>query len=162
MKEEVKPFKIRVTPEQSEIVQKELFGRGYSWYMIISKEISNQKEPFLFFEDFLTCSNNENRFNDRRLQEITFNEFKQLYMKEEKTFPRKMLVWDDHESNSKELLVLGIFPERITSLKVICIDTAYMFAKELPEVNPKKQELINKANELKAKADELLKSAEEL
>lgn len=46
----MKDFKIRVTPEQSRIVQKEMFRRGYKWFFGASI-VLNVYKPILYFKD---------------------------------------------------------------------------------------------------------------
>lgn len=41
-------FKIKVNPEQSRIVQEEMFKRGYEW-SINKKAIANTLQPHLYF-----------------------------------------------------------------------------------------------------------------
>ena len=73
-------FKIKVTTEQSEVIQKLLFLTGYKW-IDNSKEVLFTEVPYLFFDDdkyinqVLTKSNSENRFNEVNHDEITFDEF---------------------------------------------------------------------------------------
>ena len=44
--------------------------------------------------------------------------------KQEKTFPRRMLVWDDYESNSSNMLVLQDLGDRVI-YRYICLDSNY-------------------------------------
>ena len=73
-------FKIKVTPEQSEILQKLLFIAGYKW-CDGTTDVLYTEVPYLFFDDdnhinqVLRKSNSENRFNEINHDEITFEEF---------------------------------------------------------------------------------------
>ena len=56
--------------------------------------------------------------------------------KEELTFPREMLVWDDDEEEEGKELVYGIFPDRCSDFKVIGTHEAWKNAKEIPAKEP--------------------------
>jgi len=44
--------KMEVTPQQSEILQKELFKMGYSWYINpMPFEIQQKNKPYIFWEE---------------------------------------------------------------------------------------------------------------
>ena len=76
----MKDFKIKVTPEQSEVLQKLLFIAGYTW-ADDTTEIISTISPYLFFDNddhinqVLRKSNTVNRFNEINYDEITFDEF---------------------------------------------------------------------------------------
>jgi len=92
------------------------------------------------------------------------------------TFPRKMLVWDYHEKNAIEKIVirdLGVkVKNRYIAVNTFNVEdyeegnkfsvTTWNYAKELSKINSKKQELLNKADELIQNAKELKEQAEEL
>ena len=86
----------------------------------------------------------KNRFSNYSIEYVNTNNAETITLPEEKTFPRKMLVWDDDEKGKKFSV------------------SFWRYAKELPEVNTKKQELLSKADELIQKANELKQQAEEL
>ena len=74
-------FKIKVTTEQSEVIQKLLFLAGYTWRND-SKVVFFTEDPYLFFDDdnnhiiqVLTYSKNECTFINNPNPEITFEEF---------------------------------------------------------------------------------------
>ena len=73
-------FKIKVTPKESEVIQKLLFLAGYTWGDD-STEIMPTISPYLFFDNdnhnyqVLTKTNSENRFNEINHYEITFEQF---------------------------------------------------------------------------------------
>jgi hypothetical protein len=98
------------------------------------------------------------------------------FLNENKTFPRKMLVWDYDGEEKLERIVLAELPgnpiyryitalvwheERFNSGKEYYI-SQYKYAEELPEENPQKQVLLDKADELIRKAEELKKEANKL
>ena len=68
-------FKIKVTPEESEVVQKLLFLAGYSWFSG-DKIIKFTDRKYLFFDcgDITTISLYTNYIQDNNT-EITFEEF---------------------------------------------------------------------------------------
>jgi peptidoglycan hydrolase CwlO-like protein len=79
-KGEIPKFKIQVTPEQSEYVQKWIMANKGTWYSG-NKKIKNTKQRYLFTRydnrDVLThCSNYKATFNDDNSPEITFDQFK--------------------------------------------------------------------------------------
>ena len=97
-----KPFKIKVTPEQSIIVQEYIFKHNYAW-ADKSAEVLNTTSPFLFFTDFtiekyttsyhvnipeykidycLTLSYDINYFNSTSIPELKFNKLLQIIRKE--------------------------------------------------------------------------------
>ena len=80
---------MRVTPEESEFVQRRLFELGYAWRWPLSKTVQYTGEPYLFFALSERCHNisyetseGEVFFNDEPREEITFSEFKSLYCDE--------------------------------------------------------------------------------
>ena len=81
---EIQNFKIRVTPEQSRIVQQTLFNNGYKKYY--GDEIYIPKEPKTFIylnKDLNFTANNydENYFTYNYLPKLTFQEFFDRYVK---------------------------------------------------------------------------------
>ena len=74
-------FKIKVTPEQSRIVQEEMFKREYSWY-IGRKGVVHTKSPYLYFENYnITHGLFHDIFVGDELPELTFEEFEAKYLK---------------------------------------------------------------------------------
>jgi len=43
--------KMEVTPQQSEILQKELFKMGYAWAFIEEPELDHVDKPFIYWEN---------------------------------------------------------------------------------------------------------------
>lgn len=80
---EIKPFKMRVTPEQSRIVQQTLFNNNHTW-LSGDTTIKNLSSPHLYFyEDILRQTENfqEDFFVTHELPELTFQEFFDKYVK---------------------------------------------------------------------------------
>lgn len=80
---EIKPFKMRVTPEQSRIVQQTLFNNNHTWFSG-DTTIKNLSSPHLYFyEDILRQTENfqEDFFVTHELPELTFQEFFDKYVK---------------------------------------------------------------------------------
>ena len=82
---EISDFKMVVTPEQSRIVQEFLFKNGYGWPLggYVAK---NTDKPVLCFDEELMWSESIDTFGE--YNEITFEQFKELYMKEEDFFDK--------------------------------------------------------------------------
>lgn len=82
---EISNFKMAVTPEQSRIVQEFLFKNGCRW-ADGSNKIACTKAPYLKLDStsalgLYYCILEED-FRNFQMQELTFEEFKQKYMKE--------------------------------------------------------------------------------
>ena len=80
---EIKPFKMRVTPEQSRIVQQTLFNNNHTWFSG-DTTIENLSSPHLYFyEDILRQTEDfqESFFIEHELPELTFQEFFDRYVK---------------------------------------------------------------------------------
>ncbi|MGD9679446.1 MAG: hypothetical protein AB7V16_13985, partial [Vulcanibacillus sp.] len=80
---EIKPFKMKVTPEQSRIVQQTLFSNNYTWFSG-DTTIKNLSSPYLYFyEDTLRQTEDfqESFFIEHELPELTFQEFFDRYVK---------------------------------------------------------------------------------
>ena len=80
---EIKPFKMKVTPEQSRIVQQTLFNNNHTWFSG-DTTIENLSSPHLYFyEDILRQTENfqEDFFVTHELPELTFQEFFDRYVK---------------------------------------------------------------------------------
>lgn len=88
-------------------------------------------------------------FNFHSLKDVNEYNAEIITLPEEKTFPRKMLVWDNDEGDAVERIVLWINPFGKGICPFICVDscseinfnkgeeyftTQWMHAKELPEV----------------------------
>ncbi|MBP6538747.1 MAG: hypothetical protein KA234_00320 [Saprospiraceae bacterium] len=68
-------FKIKVTPEQSEALQKHLFSSGVSWASG-HKEVRYITSPFLFVsENTLLCANTSEFFTNGTSPEIIFSDY---------------------------------------------------------------------------------------
>ena len=79
----LEPFKIRVTPEESRVVQEVLFENGYEWGLN-GRNVVNTEQPFLLIDmdDDLICymkDGCDNQFCNLREPEITFSQFKSIY-----------------------------------------------------------------------------------
>ena len=70
-------FKIKVNPEQSEVIQKLLFIAGYSWSGFYNLHTVQFKYSRYLFLDYgrLCQSNDENTYVTANNIEITFDEF---------------------------------------------------------------------------------------
>lgn len=80
---EIKPFKMRVTPEQSRIVQQTLFSNNYTWFSG-DTDIKHISSPHLYFyEDTLRQTEDFQKsfFIEHELPELTFQEFFDRYVK---------------------------------------------------------------------------------
>ena len=81
---EIQNFKMRVTPEQSRIVQQTLFNNGYGWHSG-SKTIQTENSPYLFFDEDFSLGHTDDGtdvfFSNHRLPELTFQEFFDRYVK---------------------------------------------------------------------------------
>ena len=70
-----KTFKMKVTPEQSEVVQKHLFSKGVAWASG-HKEVRYITNPFLFVsENTLLCATTLDFFTDYVSPEIRFSDY---------------------------------------------------------------------------------------
>lgn len=76
---EISNFKMAVTPEQSRIVQEFLFKNGYGW-IFGGREAKYTDKPVLCFDKLLVWSESIDTVGE--YDEITFEQFKELYMKE--------------------------------------------------------------------------------
>lgn len=78
----IQEFKMKVTPEQSEQVQKILFDNGCSWASG-DTSIINTESPFIFFWGYewqnLSKSDNIDTFNSSESKELSFKKFMNLY-----------------------------------------------------------------------------------
>jgi hypothetical protein len=118
---------------------------------------------------------------DGRANNFTLDVVKKLHaeiitLPEEKTFPRKMLVWNGNENNAFETYVFIELSNkadfRYIGVSQFDIEEYeqgenyniqfWNHAKELPEVNTKKQELLNKADELRNKLNEIEEQIKDL
>lgn len=80
---EIQNFKMRVTPEQSRIVQQMLFNNGCQWESG-SKKVINTDKPFLYLEDESIQFDQTYSgafYNNYNLPELTFQEFFDRYVK---------------------------------------------------------------------------------
>jgi hypothetical protein len=90
---QIEPFKIRVTPEESKVVQEVLFKNGYTWctgyknistftlswlylYFKYDKYDKYSENPVLFW------GGDSNSYVEYDIPELTFQQFKEKYMKE--------------------------------------------------------------------------------
>jgi len=82
----IKNFKMRVTPEQSEQVQRILFDNGYRWISNCTGEPNYLTAEFIWLENkVITCNyGDENYFTSDKTPELTFYQFMGLYGKEGK------------------------------------------------------------------------------
>ena len=111
------PFKMKVTPEQSTVIQATLFSYNYKW-ITGDQTISCLNSTELYFENTLThTKRNIIYFNQKDLPELTFEEFKKLYIKEPmetKTFsiqiPEGFEI--DKENSTFEKIVFKELPKK--------------------------------------------------
>lgn len=76
----MRQWKMKVTPEQSEAVQKKVFTDGGEW-KINGKEVSNIDSVYLFFDGkLLTYSKTKETFEEKERPEITYEEFMEVVM----------------------------------------------------------------------------------
>ena len=75
----ISDFKMVVTPEQSRIVQEFLFKNGYGWASV-GYGAMNTNKAVLYFDGELMWSESIDTFGEDI--EITFEQFKEKYMKE--------------------------------------------------------------------------------
>ncbi len=133
---------------------------GHIYYGVINGEFDNYT---------LNCIENRNA-------SPYVSKVKIIELPEEKTFPRKMLVWDYSEL-PRETIVLWENPFGKPEYKYVCVRPGFInafenneeyeveifhHAKEIDDTYTKKQELLDKANELIQKAEELKLKAKEL
>lgn len=84
----IQPFKMKVNPEQSRTVQEVLFANGYKWAGYEDTTIRSLHKPCLNLAKWqseevrLYCPN----FNLVPEPELTFEQFKQMYMNDTRTF----------------------------------------------------------------------------
>lgn len=76
---EIQNFKMKVTPEQSRIVQQTLFNNRYKWQDGSTKVVLEQK-TVLVLENCIKWTNEES-FEGKDLPELTFQEFFDRYVK---------------------------------------------------------------------------------
>ena len=67
---EIQNFKMRVTPEQSRIVQQTLFNNGYKW-KDSSTKVALEQKTVLCLENCIKWTDEE-RFEGKYLPELTF------------------------------------------------------------------------------------------
>ena len=116
-------------------------------------------------------------FNNYDVSVVKANDVEIIELPKEKTFPREMLVWDGFEDDAIKAIVLCKLDfKNIINPYIVVMNhheenykngdtfewTYYKNAKELPEVNEEKEELLKKADELIQKANELKAAAEKL
>ncbi len=97
---QIEPFKMKVTPEESKIVQEVLFKNGYTW-RTYKTSILDKASPHLFFKKnyylqskklVLSWGDSIHTFAECSCPELTFQQFKEKYMKEEFVLPEKWCV----------------------------------------------------------------------
>lgn len=115
--QEIKPFKMKVNPAQSEIVQRELLERGYEWTSG-RKLITNTGEPFFYFDEgCMSFGNMTRNFNEDTSPEITFEEFVTKYLTNKKAMENTLVIRKDKvlEAASKcstaKAVFTVLFPE---------------------------------------------------
>jgi len=95
----IEEFKIRVTPEQSAIVQNVLFNNGYSWVTGCQNIVIHTNKKYLCLEDGydalpreLCYYNKRKTFEIDTLEELSFEEFLAKYdIKELRKYKLKKL-----------------------------------------------------------------------
>ncbi len=97
---EIKPFKMQVTPEQSERVQEILFKNGYKWAGGSNDIYMTDSNQLYFNGKELTQSSDIEWFRNKNLPEITYQQFIDMY--DEFVLPEKWWIEVD-EDNFKTL-----------------------------------------------------------
>lgn len=120
----IEPFKIKVTPEQSKIVQEVLFKNGYAWkdrtiYM------HDTKVPYLYLDNngMITYGYNTTVFYRHQESELTFEQFKQKYMQPENelviSIPTGMQIDIENSDLSKNKIALKPIEKKPLTFKEI-------------------------------------------
>lgn len=70
-----KNTKIRVTPEQSKLVQELAFENGWAWAgILVESKIKHLNESDLYFDDLIRYDSNKNYFYESENKEIKFED----------------------------------------------------------------------------------------
>ena len=88
----IRAFRIKVSPDESAIVQRNLFNAGYSW-ITGDKDIMKTGSTYLFFDKDGDLTHSSLISSDRMRDMgdiITFEEFEEI-------FNGKLKVWDQNE-----------------------------------------------------------------
>ena len=96
---EIQNFKMRVTPEQSRIVQQTLFNNGYKWKDSSTKVVLEQK-TVLCLENCIRWTNEE-LFEGKNLPELTFQEFFDRYVKWCIRGSKELALWQLEDMHDK-------------------------------------------------------------
>jgi len=109
-------FKIQVTIDESIIVQKTLFKFGIVWNSG-SSDIHNTESQYLFIRnDAISHFDNKRWFEDQQLPELTFENFKKLYIKPMETKQIKIEAPEgfeiDKDKSTFELIVFKEVPKK--------------------------------------------------
>ena len=115
----MKAFKIQVNPEQSRIVQEEMFKRGWQW-AFSKQNVCHTEFPYLYFEDGheISWGFTKSVFKRNNLPELTFNQFKQQYM-ETLEIKKSRVIEAAKTSVDAEKLLAKLFPEVIKKDKSV-------------------------------------------
>jgi len=110
---EIKPFSMKVNPEQSRIVQEFLFANEFTWYSGTKTVMNTEANYLCFSSGDLTWTNN-------LTPNLSFKKFEQTYMKptELKITPDKVLSAAEKCPQAKAVLK-EMFPEVFESDKSI-------------------------------------------
>ena len=116
----MKAFKIQVNPEQSRIVQEEMFKRGHKWYSG-STTIILLNSPYLFIcneDKDIVKTENDKYFAEHNYPELTFEQFKQQYMETLEIKKSRVIEAAKTSVEAAELLA-KLFPEVIKKDKSV-------------------------------------------
>ena len=115
----MKAFKIQVNPEQSRIVQEEMFKRGWEWEAS-KQNVSHLYAEYLYFnyEQDIEWGFTKSVFKSNNLPELTFNQFKQQYM-ETLEIKKSRVIEAAKTSPEAEKLLAKLFPEVIKKDKSV-------------------------------------------
>ena len=117
----MKAFKIQVNPEQSRIVQEEMFKRGWKWIDFNPKSFFTYLNvQYLYFNDdkTITCDVISLYLYAKNLPELTFEQFKQQYM-ETLEIKKSRVIEAAKTSPEAEKLLAKLFPEVIKKDKSV-------------------------------------------
>jgi len=76
---EIEPFKIKVTPEQSRIVQEVLFANGIRWCGSACSVTHTDKRYLLMIDNLIGWCELDSYYSEDGISELTFEQFQELY-----------------------------------------------------------------------------------
>ncbi len=109
----ISPFKMRVTPEQSRVVQEILFENDVMWAGHLSAELLSHEPYFFVGEPGLTCmpEGHEEYFERDERPELTFEQFKAKYMEKELKVKAERVRETAEKCSSVKSVLKDLFPE---------------------------------------------------